>query len=292
MREGNHLLIVDDSVPGAFFRVPIPQPLSPHLPLNGANVELVSWPEGKLAIDLEGMDRLADGRLALLSERLHALVGESGLIVQYDKILAEVAGRGLEGVAVRALPGEVSRIAVLWEGGYPQYPYVPLSLKQAAGRIAMKPLLLVHDLKPYVSGVTVLRNDASKFVELNVPVPSGKEPEAQRFRAPDLVWSRFHRVGRSEWGIIALLSSENSGGARVYQYHWLQRFDLDGVPSGPHLDLAILLPPAIQSLNWEGIAWFERGKSLVLVHEASQLQPSSAYILCLPTDWQFEWLEE
>jgi hypothetical protein len=70
MREGNHLLIVDDSVPGTFFRVPIPQPLRPHLSLNGPNVELVSWPEGKLAIDLEGMDRLADGRLALLSERL------------------------------------------------------------------------------------------------------------------------------------------------------------------------------------------------------------------------------
>jgi hypothetical protein len=156
----------------------------------------------------------------------------------------------------------------------------------------MKPLLLVHDLKPHASGVTVLRNDALKFAELDVPVPSGKEPEAQRFRAPDLVWSRFQRIGRSEWGIIALLSSENSGGARVYQYHWLQRFGLDGVPVGPHLDLANLLPPAIQSLNWEGMSWFERGKSLVLVHEASQLQPSSAYILSLPTDWQFEWLEE
>jgi hypothetical protein len=290
-RQGDYLLIVDDSVPGAFFRMPIPQPLTPNLSLNTSDVQFVGWPEGKLAIDLEGIDILADGRLALLSERLHALVGEQGLIVEYDKIVSEFAGRGLEGVAVKSLPGEVSRVAVVWEGGYPQYPYVPLSLKQTAGRLAMKPLLLVHDLKPHVFGVTILRNDALKVAELDVPVPSGKEPEAQRFRATDLVWSRFQRMDRSEWGIVALLSSENSSGVRVYQYHWLQRFGLDGVPVGQHLDLVNLLPPPIQALNWEGMSWFERGKSLVLVHEGSHLQPSSAYILSLPTDWQFEWAE-
>jgi hypothetical protein len=182
----------------------------------------------------------------------------------------------------------VSRIAVLWEGGYPQYPYVPLSLKQAAGRVAMKPLLLVHDLKPHAAGVTVLRQDAVKVAELDVASPAGSEPEAQRFRAPDLVWTRFQRADRTEWGVVALLSSENSSSVRVYKYHWLQRFDMDGIKVGQHLDLANLLPPAIQGLNWEGMAWFERGKSLVLVHEGSHQQPSSAYILPLPQNWQFE----
>ena len=66
-RQGDYLLIVDDSVPGAFFRVPIPQPLKPHLSLDTSDMQLVSWPEAKLAIDLEGIDILADGRLALLA---------------------------------------------------------------------------------------------------------------------------------------------------------------------------------------------------------------------------------
>jgi hypothetical protein len=289
-RQGNYLLIVDDSVAGAFFRVLIPQPFRPHFSLN-SEPQLVSWPEAKLGIDLEGIDMLADGRLALLSERLHALIGEHGLIAEYDKVVSEFAGRGLEGVAVRSLPGQVSRVAVLWEGGYPQYPYVPLSLKEIAGRVPMRPLLLVHDLKPHAFGVTVLRKDALKVTELEVPLPPGKEPEAQRFRASDLVWYRLETMGREPWGVTALISSENSSAVRVYQYHWLQRFELDGARVGEPLDLASFLPSAIQGLNWEGMSWFERGKSLVLVHEGSRQHPSSAYILTLPPEWQFEWPE-
>jgi hypothetical protein len=237
--------------------------------------------------DFEGVDRLADGKLVFLSERLRSLFGEDGLIAQYDSLLGEFANRGLEGVAVRPLPGGVSRIAVLWEGGYPDYASVPWSLRSSAGRQAMRPLVVVHDLNSGVRGVELKMRDAKLAVELEVPKPAGEEPEAQRFRAPDLVWTRWRNGSAEDWGFLVLISSQDSVERPQYLYHWLQRFDLKGKPVGEPLDLAQFLPTEIQHANWEGFSWFDPGKSLVLVHEGDRRLDAHAFILSLPGDWQY-----
>jgi len=240
-----------------------------------------------LAPDFEGIDHLADGKLVFLSERLRSLVGEEGLIAEYDSLLGEFANRGLEGVAVRTLPGGVSRIAVVWEGGYPDYDSVPWSVRDTVGRQAMRPLVVVHDLNSGVRGVELKMRDARLAVELDVPKPAGEEPEAQRFRAPDLVWTRSPGGSVDDWIFLVLIVSQDSVERPQYLYHWLQRFELTGKPVGKPLDLAQFLPEDISHANWEGLSWFEAGKSLVLVHEGNRRLPSHAFILNLPEDWQY-----
>ena len=190
IRQSDSLLIVDDSVEGAYFSVPIAGEKGPLISLIGPGVRRIPLPACPLVTDFEAVDRLADGKLVFLSERLRSLVGEEGLIAEYDSLLGEFANRGLEGVAVRPLPGGVSRIAVVWEGGYPDYASVPWSLRSTAGRQAMRPLVVVHDLNSGAHGVKLKMRDAKLAVELEVPKPAGEEPEAQRFRATDLVWTR------------------------------------------------------------------------------------------------------
>ena len=286
IRQSDRLLIVDDSLWGAYLSVPIAGKKGPLISLEGARRVLL--PAFPLIPDFEGVDQLADGKLVFLSERLRSLIGEDGLIGQYDSLLGEFANRGLEGVAVRPLPGGVSRIAVVWEGGYPDYPSVPWSLRSTAGRQAMRPLVVVHDLNPGVRGVDLKMRDAKLAVELEVPKPSGEEPEAQRFRAPDLVWTRLQNGSIEDWGVLVLITSQDSVDRPHYLFHWLQRFDLKGKPVGEPLDLAQFLPPDIQDANWEGLSWFDRGKSLVLVHEGDRRFPlTHAFILNLPKDWQY-----
>jgi len=225
--------------------------------------------------------------LVFLSERLRSLFGEDGLIAEYDSLLGEFANRGLEGVAVRPMPGGVSRIAVVWEGGYPDFDSVPWSLRSTAGRQAMRPLVVVHDLNSGVRGVSLKMRDAQLAVELAVPKPAGEEPEAQRFRAPDLIWTRSPEGAADDWIFLVLIVSQDSVEQPHYLYHWLQRFDLQGNPVGEALDLAQFLPKDIGHANWEGLSWFEPGKSLVLVHESNRLQPAHAFILNLPEAWQY-----
>jgi hypothetical protein len=287
MRQADRLLVADDAVPGAYFSVPIPKEPSALIALRGIGVGKVLLPAGSLATDFEGMDRLADGRLALLSERLRSLVGEEGLIVQYDSLLGEFANRGLEGVAVRPLPGGASRVAVVWEGGYPDFAAVPWSLRNTAGRQAMRPLVVVHDLSPGARGVELKMRDAALAFELELPKPAGDEPQAQRFRAPDLVWTRSPNAAGDDWSLLVLITSQNSVEQPQYLHHWLQRFDMNGRPVAEPLDLSQYLPQESRNANWEGLAWFEPGKSLVLVHEANPRLPAQAFILSLPPDWQY-----
>jgi hypothetical protein len=287
LRSGDDLVLVDDSIVGAFFRVSLQNSRGPLITLRQSPVRRLPLSSGCLAVDLEGVDQLADGRLVFLSERLRSLIGEDGLIAEYDSLLGEFANRGLEGVACRALPGNVSRVAVLWEGGYPDYGSVPLTLRDSVGRSVMRPLVVVHDLRAGVQGIELKVRDALLTIELEVPKPVGEEPQVQRFRAPDFAWSRVKKQTEEEWGFIVLITSQNSRDRPDYEYHWLQRFDLGGRLVGEPLDLARFLPTHIQRANWEGLSWFERGKSLVLVHEGTRNLPPHAFILTLPTDWQF-----
>ena len=282
VRSGDHLLIVDDGQRGVYFRLPLQGRKGPVIPVDRGAVERMPLPFGNLVTDTESIEILGDGRVVVLSERLRALFGPDGVVASYDAPLAEFGKRGLEGLAVRAMPDGGSRVAVLWEGGYPEYQHVPPQLQPKVGRLALRPMVLLHTLNP--GDVNILVRSPT-FIVLQAPVPKGRAPRAQRFRAPDLVW---HREADGAWGFITLLSSHNSKGERKYQYHWLQRFSRDGKPIGSPLDLDLLAPPDLKATNWEGLAWFEKNESLVLVNESHPEPAGVAFVVQLPEAWKFQ----
>ncbi len=280
VRSGDDLLIVDDGKRGAYFRVPIRGQKGPLILFDLSSVESVQLPSN-LVTDMESIEVLGDGRVVVLSERLRALFGPDGVVASYDAPLAEFGKRGLEGLAVRPMPDGTSRVAVLWEGGYPDYEGVPAQLRRKVGRQAMRPIVLIHTLRP--GDVDILIR-SSNFIELRAPRPKGRAPGGQRFRAPDLVW---HREANGTWGFIVLMSSFNSKGERKYQYHWLQRFTRSGKPIGPPIDIDLIAPPEWNGTNWEGLAWFEENQSLVLVNESHPKPAGVALVVQLPDDWKF-----
>jgi len=281
VRSGDELLIVDDGQRGAYFRVPLRGRKGPVIPFDLSAVESVQLPYGNLVADMESIEVLGDGRVIVLSERLRALFGPDGVVASYDAPLAEFGKRGLEGLAVRAMPDGSSRVAVLWEGGYPDYQHVPAQLRRKVGREAMRPIVLIHTLDPGDADILVR---SPNFIELHVPRPKGRAPRAQRFRAPDLVW---RREADGAWGFIVLMSSFNSKGDRKYEYHWLQRFSRGGKPIGAPLDIDLIVPPEWKATNWEGLAWFEENESLVLVNESHPKPVGVAFVVQLPNDWKF-----
>jgi hypothetical protein len=284
-RSGNYLLIVDDGQAGAYFRFKLPPSPPPLIRLESGTVERVPIRHGELAMDLESIAILGDGRVAVLSERLRALIGDNGVIAEYPHPLAEFGNRGLEGLAVKPRPDGSSRVAVLWEGGYPGYQLIPPPLRERVPRVALRPFILVHELKAGATQVNVEMKDALRVIELEVPLPEGQEPEAQRFRAPDLVWYTPSKGGQGEDGFIVLLSSQNGVGTPEYRYHWLQRFNGLGKALGQPLDLDARVPEELRGANWEGLAWFEEGKSLVVVHEKGSRPAVVALVVPLPDVW-------
>jgi hypothetical protein len=204
------------------------------------------------------------------------------VVAEYDAHLSEFGKRGLEGVAVRPLPDRASRIAVLWEGGYPEQQHIPEQLRAKLGRRSMQPLIQIHDLDANEENVLIR---GGRLIPLEVPRPPGREPKAQRFRAPDLVW---HRQPDGRWGFIVLLSSENSVEKPNYMYHWLLRFSADGKCIGRPIDLDATVPPDLRGANWEGLGWFEEQESLVLVHESHPNSHASAYVVQVPNDWKYK----
>lgn len=281
-RMGRYLLIADDSSVGQYYRVTLPRQPKPLMLLNELDPQPVRLRQASLAVDLEGIDVLPDGRVAVLSERLRSLVDHDGIIAEYDSLLSEVGKRGLEGVAARPLAKQTSRIAVLWEGGYPDQSSLPGRLRRSRAPQPLLPLVLMHDL-PNRGRVGKLRmTNAVSTVELDVPLLPGKGPSAQRFRAPDLVWTK---IG-SGWGFIVILSSQDAAERPTFANHWLQRFGLDGKRMGEPLDISTHAPEPHKSANWEGICWFEPGRSLALVHESDPKAPAAAFILELPPEWR------
>ena len=184
MRLGKYLLVVDDSAEGGYFRVSLPHTLGAVIDLEKTSSQFTPLSNCALALDLEGIDALADGRIVVLSERLRSLIDAKGVVVEYPGMFSEFGGRGLEGVAVRPLGEGNSRVAIVWEGGYPELPSLLQQLKVVAGQKAMKPVVCVHDLKSGSRKVTLSPRDAIFVSELDVPIPPGLEPAAQRFRRP------------------------------------------------------------------------------------------------------------
>ena len=286
VRMGDSLLIVDDSEIGAYFKVTIGKLPGPLFDLNKLKPQRIALRDRGLGVDIESIGVMADGRVALLSERLRSLVSDSGIIAEYDSELAEMGKRGLEGLAIRPLPAGASRVAVVWEGGYPDFGRLP---RRAGAGHAWLPLIVVHDVPRNGHVGRVRLKDAIASIELSVPRPAGEEPAAQRFRAPDLVWTKLGspQTDGEDWGFIVLLSSQNGLPQPSFTYKWLQRFDMEGRPVGQPFDLANRLPPALAGVNWEGLDWFEQGRKLVLVHEGdSKVQPH-AFVVDLPPGWQF-----
>jgi len=279
-RHGEFLLIVDDSQHGSYFRIHLKGETGPMIELDPDHLERVPLPHSSMATDLESINVLADGRVVVLSERLRAMFDADGAVADYGAVLSEFGKRGMEGLAVRPVGEGVSRVAVLWEGGYPQYYDVPEQLRAQVGRRALSPIVQVHDLKP---GDTEVQVRGSNLVALDVPRPRGRGPKAQRFRAPDLVW---HRFPTGEWGFIVLLTSQNSVDRPDYKYHRLECFTAQGKRVGKRIDLNAIVDAPLQRVNWEGVDWFEEGKSLILVYESYPNRLPAAFVLDLPHDWQ------
>lgn len=321
-RLGDELLIVGDEEAGVFYRFAIPHDFmdstassgteAPHgfrIPLHPDRLKRITWNQGAIAIDQESIGVLADGRVAILSERLRALWGDDGVIAEYPGALAETGGRGLEGLAIRRDTNQGSRVAVLWEGGYPSFSGLPPALRATAGRSAMNPIIVTHRIGSGERGIVVSDRPGVEQIELRVPHPNGgAEPAAQRFRAPDFVWYRFPDSPEEEWGFLVLLSSAYSlapapgsreecperdastDEPRRYCYKWLQRFDMNGMPRGEHLDLGGIFPHDICDANWEGIDWYfgkrdGTERAVVLTFERSVTELSEAYVLVLPSGW-------
>lgn len=167
-RYGDSLLIVSDADPGAYHRLPLADVsghLVPTLPGSTTRCELRG--QG-LAVDPEAIDVLADGRIFVLSERLRSLVGEQGIIAQYNDPLSEVGERGLEGLAVRAgsEPGS-SRVAVLWEGGYPEPGALLGQLECRIGNGPLRLVVLAHEVEKD-QGSFKVKMDPGDGVELAV----------------------------------------------------------------------------------------------------------------------------
>lgn len=325
-RLDQHLLIVGDDADGRYYKLPIPNNNLPLIPVEPEKVREVMLPCAELAMDLEAIDVLADGRIAVLSERLRCLIAptekrkdECGIISEYDHSVAEFGNRGLEGLSVLPMENEVSRIAVMWEGGFPMRSRLPRDVNPLIARETLNPVILIHDMEKYNARGFI--HDPLARIELKVPTPNAKTPGEHRFRGTDLVWHKWHEeTGNPVQGFIVLLESENvpgqGGRSSIYEVKVLQRFNLDGEPVGDPFDLQPVFEMALdkciksgtdhlrpevldqiqtiqtamiegqwQNVNWEGLGWFEESRSLVTIYDHIPQDPPLAMIIDLPKDW-------
>ncbi len=265
VRDG-YIYLVDDSNRNMVFRARMPAEPGSIIDLTTLPLERREFGIGILT-DLESVEFLADGRLVILSERLRALASEDGIVIEYDYPLAEIGRRGLEGLAVRKLESRGSRLATLWEGGYPDHGSLHPDVEGILGERPLSPLVFVNDIAPGAHPGRIRWEEGLHHVVLDVPKPLGDEPEAQRFRAPGIEWCWLPERGPDAWGFVTILSSQDATARPEYRNHWLLRFDLDGKPVGKPLNLEDVVPATSAHANWEGLAWVEVGRSLILVHE-------------------------
>ncbi|QFU76602.1 hypothetical protein EY643_13565 [Halioglobus maricola] len=285
VRLGDKLLIVADGDLENYYEYDISNLDSRHIVLSEVNrIQKKQIIKTKLHVDFESIDMLADGEVIVLSERLRSLVSAGGTIISYPSRFGEYAQVGLEGLTSRptsGVPGSYD-IAVLWEGGYPESRYLPS--EAALPTQAFRPVVITHTVndgkvsRPFTE--IVLNTDSlSKWVDEKEP--KGKEPHAFRFRAPDLVWHRN--------GFIVLLSGvrmPSDDDSSLYGPVVLQRFDLTGEPIGDPFELT----PELKALkvpgdkNWEGLAWYDQGKTLMLVNDDGR-EDAHVPLIRIPLDW-------
>ena len=287
VRGNDNLLIVSDQDHGAYYKLSMDSVQWPVVRLNEVKTERLTLPQGTLAVDLEAIDVLLDGRIVVLSERLRCLLSTEGVVTEYDDPFAEIGERGLEGLAVRRVDDKTSRVAVLWEGGYPEYDEITPQLRDRIGRKSLLPFIVVHNIRACETGIKIELDEGHIPIVLDVPLPDGDEPLAQRFRAPDLVWHKLSLGGEETWGFIVLLNSQNMPeiGKPKYEHLWLQRFDSKGQRVGDPLNIDDHVPDEQKGANWEGLAWLEEGKSIILVNDGPKKYPATVVMIDLNEKW-------
>ncbi len=326
-RVGDYLLIVGDDADGVYFEMKIDDAAGPVIPIDPAKVREVFLPNAGLAMDLEGIDKLADGRIAVLSEQTRCLITEERsdaeclpVAAEYDRTLSEFGQRGLEGLAVARRKDGSSLVAVLWEGGYPLREDLPDELIGAVSGIPMKPVIVIHEIawKEHCGEV----DEPKRRITLNVPEPEGLPPDAQRFRATDLVWYRRQPSLEDPSELIVILNSENAPADTSltpieYKLKILQRFTLEGEPVGESIDInevcrsaldgldegdyalmgtemadhirsirALLESGNWENVNWEGLGWYEENNKLIAIYDAVPKDPPFALVIDIPEEWR------
>jgi len=304
MRIGDTLIIVCDDSPEEYYKYKIDATAQKIVLKDSSKLRKCKLDLGPLNNDLESVDRLASGELVFLSENLRSLVTKNQLLIEYSRQFSEYGKRGLEGLAIRPVPSMEGRsvIAVLWEGGYPNRKDCPIETNQNYLDRAYSPIIRIDTLiekvidggKGEIKGGTISYSvKEGKTIVLDMgPVngwidtisPRGMEPNAYRFRGPDLIWYKE--------GFIVLLSSERSPQlANIkddrYGSKALQYFNLEGIPlTDPiNLDSLFVGTGAKSNLNWEGLAWYEHNESFVLINDNKKAEQPTAVIIDIPVGW-------
>jgi len=293
-RRGDELLFVDDSVPGTVFRYAIAEPRgATRIEDDAVREERLG--ESGLAGDLEAI-AVWDGDVLVLSEDLRLVVDLRGARYRYADRFAEIGNRGMEGLALRAGADGAVLAAALFEGGPLKLSELPPELEGALADAVLDPVLILHELPPPGSFRAQARDDGARVVPLRIGLLAGPQASDQRFRAADLVW---HRFADGTDGVISLLGSgpvNRPGASKEYAHAWLQRFSLDGVPIGEPLDLRAMCRDLeredLARANWEGLAWWEQGRTLVLVHDGNEGKGAERGTSFLFVDLPAEWTRE
>ncbi len=352
VRSGDRLLMVSDDEPGCYFELKITDQSATIIPIDPKQLKRVTLKGCEAVSDLESITVLSDGRVAVLSEDLHALFGPAtlgakrcGIIALFGQEVTEFGNRGVEGVATLSLPNGLSRIAVVWEGGYPVFTSLPSQIQHSLGHSPLEPILVIMEIPRNGSALTA--NDSTEYRLLRTPggtgagngdsdpqliqaeLPKSRQPAdesvppfAQRFRVPDLVWHIQTNDATTDTGLIVLLTSENaplrgSGVKREFKHKLLQRYNVSGRPVGEAIDINSLVKPIFANLtpvqsrswtvesrshfvkiralldeqnwenvNWEGLGWFVKGKSLILIYDGVPADPPFAVVIPIPDDWK------
>lgn len=295
------LLIVDDEHPGKIFHYDITKVnkgqgyFKLNLPTKSIVQKIYN---GSFLYDLESIDIFSkEGQVVVLSEQLNALVSVNTgeLIVQFPSKLSPIANRGLEGLAIKSTPEKDGKyqVAVVWEGGYPWMDKLPPKYS-AIERKHNDPYFAVFDIDPAVKYDLTL-DDATSRGLLVTPKDLDKldEPDAQRFRASDLVWYKD--------GFIVLLVSENSPLSfpisfddLKFLHQKLVRFDIKGNPVSGMSAININDQQVVEDVglkgrnpNWEGLCWYEENEKLLLVFDKFPEDVDQvAIIIDIPKEWK------
>lgn len=350
-RYGGKLLLVSDDVNGCYFEMKMDDISSAVIPIDPAKLKRIKMKGCEGVGDFESITVLADGRVAVLSEDMHALysqtrigAGSWGVLVQFSQSVTEFGNRGLEGAAALPMPDGSSQVAVVWEGGYPALTSLPDQLQNSLGHSSLQPILVITNVPRNAMGL--LADDTASYRAMHTPklkesgsvsnqpllvdseLPKATDleepvtPFAQRFRSPDLVWHVWQGDDGADTGLIVLLTSENaplrgSGAKREFKYKKLQRYDLQGRSYGTAIEINDIVKPIFDSVtptkmkkwsermrrqfanvktlldeqnwenvNWEGLEWFVRGQSLILVYDGVPADPPFAVVIPIPDSWK------
>ena len=197
----------------------------------------------------------------ILDEDDRRLIDLQGGDLKLPIELAEVCGRGLEGLAARWKDGQVE-VAALWEGGFYNPNARPRkACRRKKGELAL-PVVALFAWKPGAGAAGPL-----ELFTLVPPDPGDDE----RFRASGLVWDGDR--------LLVLLRSTNAADDR-FSHTWLQRFDLEGEPTGSPLELDEIWGAYSAGKNWEALDWTLDGAQLVMGYD--KLGPSELVVFALP----------